>query len=102
VIDDLIAQHPFYRPATIPGGLYLGNPDNVHTFGVRAILAASEDLDEEVAYQMVKSVFENLENFKTLHPVFASLNAKDMTKVQDLAPLHPGAARYFKEKGLLD
>ena len=100
-IDKLIAVHPFYVRASIPGGMYNSNPQETKTFGVRALLGASADMDNDVAYEIVKAVFENLENFKTLHPVFASLDAKRMVVNEDIAPLHPGALKYFREKGLL-
>lgn len=102
VIEELIAKHPFYSHAIIPGGMYNGNPKDTKTFGVNAVLVASEDLSDEVAYEMVKSVFERLDDFKTLHPVFATLDAKRMITDADIAPIHPGALRYFREKGLID
>lgn len=100
-IDELLKTTPFYAHATIPGGMYVGNPQDVHTFGVRAVLVTTKDMDEDIVYRMVSAVFDNLDNFKTLHPVFATLNAKDMVPPQRVLPLHPGAERYFKEKGLL-
>lgn len=101
-IDKLIAEHPFYSYAVIPGGMYVGNPKDVRTFGVKAILVASKDLDDEEAYEIVKAVFDNLDNFKTLHPVFATLDAKHMVHDSDVAPFHPGALKYFREKSLID
>jgi TRAP transporter TAXI family solute receptor len=102
LVDALIKDHPFYTRAIIPGGMYAGNPKDVKTFGVRAVLAASADLDEDIVYQMVKALFDNLDNFKTLHPVFATLDAKHMVKDVDVVPLHPGALKYYREKGLVD
>jgi len=100
-IDRLIQDNPYYAHTVIPGGMYVGNPGDVHTFGVKAILAATDDVDSETAYQVVHDVFENLDNFKTLHPVFATLNPVSMVRdVGDVAPLHEGARRYFREKGL--
>jgi TRAP transporter TAXI family solute receptor len=101
-IDKLISEHPFYSHAIIPGGMYAGNSKDIHTFGVKAVVVASAALDEDVVYKIVKAVFDNLDNFKTLHPVFATLDAKAMAKDADVAPIHPGALRYFKEKGLVD
>ena len=46
-------------------------------------------------------VFDNLDNFKTLHPVFATLDAKQMTR-PGVVPFHPGAIKYFKEKDLME
>lgn len=101
-VDELVRSQPFYTLATIPGGMYAGNPQDTRTFGVRAVLATTEDLDEEAGYRVVSAVFENLENFKTLHPVFATLDAKRMVEAASFIPLHPGAERYFREKGWLN
>lgn len=101
-IDKMIAEHPYYAHAVIPGGMYVGNPKDVHTFGVRAEVVASANLDDASVYQVVKAVFENLDNFKTLHPVFATLDAKHMVPSGNLAPIHPGALKYYKEKGLIE
>lgn len=102
LINELIASHPFYTQAVIPGGLYRDNPKDTKTFGVEAVLIASEELSDEVVYEMVKSVFDRLDDFKTLHPVFATLNAKHMVHDTEITPIHPGALRYFREKGLVD
>jgi len=101
VVDELIAKHPFYAYSLIPGGMYSGNADDVRTFGVKATFVASSDVDEEIIYQVVKSVFDNFENFKTLHPVFSTLDPKELIKEGNSAPLHKGAEKYFKEKELL-
>jgi TRAP-type uncharacterized transport system substrate-binding protein len=50
-------------------------------------------------YIIVKAVFENIDEFKKLHPAFANLDPKNMIKDGLSAPLHEGAARYYKEKG---
>ena len=54
-----------------------------------------------MVYQLVKSVFENLDRFRKLHPAFADLKEEDMIKVGLTAPLHEGAERYYKERGWL-
>jgi TRAP transporter TAXI family solute receptor len=102
VINKLIADYPFYASATIPGGMYAHNNKDIQTFGVKAVLVASKDLDDSIVNLIVKSTFDNLDNFKTLHPVFASFEAKRMVKDTDIAPFHPGALKYFKEKRLID
>lgn len=98
-IEKLIKDNPFYARTVIPGGMYAGSPHDVSTFGVRATLITTEDLDEEIVYQVVKAVFDNFDNFKTLHPVFVNLNPEQMVSVGNTAPMHKGAIRYFKEKG---
>lgn len=101
MIDDLIANNPYYTPAIIPGGMYNGNPKPTKTFGVKAVLVASEDMSDAVAYEVTKAVFERLDDFKTLHPVFATLDAQHMVHDTEVAPFHPGAAKYFRERGFI-
>ena len=48
-----------------------------------------------------QAVFENLDDFRALHPAFANLDPQKMTMDALSAPLHPGAAKYYKEKGLM-
>ncbi len=100
-IDQLVEENSFYRKATIPGGMYRGNDSDVATFGVGATFVTSNDVPEDVVYVVVKAVFENLEDFRGLHPAFANLEAEQMVRDGLSAPLHPGAERYFREAGLL-
>ncbi|CPJ40127.1 cell surface protein [Bordetella pertussis] len=100
-VDKLVDKYPYYALATIPGGLYPNNPQDTKTYGVTATFVTSEDVPEQTVYLVVKAVFDNFEDFKKLHPAFANLKAADMVKNGLSAPLHPGAQKYFKEKGLL-
>lgn len=100
-VDQLIAEMPYYRPATIPGGMYQGNDKDVKTFGVAATFVASTDMTDETVYQITKSVFEDLNTFKKLHPAFGTLQKEEMIKDGLSAPLHNGAKRYYEEAGLL-
>ena len=100
-IKKLISDNPFYAVATIPGGMYAGSPHDVTTFGVRATFVSTDDVDEDIIYQVVKSVFDNFDNFRTLHPVFVSLDPAQMVKSGNTAPLHKGAERFYKEKGMI-
>ena len=68
---------------------------------MRATLVTTASLPEETAYQLVKSVFDNFEQFKRLHPAFAQLTKEEMITKGLSAPLHPGALRYYREVGLL-
>ena len=98
-VDKLIASFPYYAKATIPGGLYANNPNGATTFGVVASIVSSAKVSDDVVYTLVKSVFENFEEFKKLHPAFAHLDPKTMIKDGLSAPLHNGAVKYYKEKG---
>ena len=98
-IDKLVADNPYYAKATVPGGMYKGTPNDVTTFGVKATFVSSSDVPADTIYQVVKAVFDNFGRFKKLHPAFANLKETDMIKDGLSAPLHDGAARYYKERG---
>ncbi|MCF8107995.1 MAG: TAXI family TRAP transporter solute-binding subunit [Desulfohalobiaceae bacterium] len=100
-IEKLVDKYSYYRFATIPGGMYRGNPEDVTTFGVGATFVSSTDVPEEVIYNVVKAVFENFQTFKKLHPAFAVLKKEEMIKDGLTAPLHKGAEKYYKEAGLM-
>jgi TRAP transporter TAXI family solute receptor len=98
-VDKLIAEKPYYAKATIPGGLYPNNPDATITYGVLATVVTSAKTPPDVVYTVVKAVFDNFDEFKKLHPALANLDPKNMVSDGLSAPLHEGAARYYKEKG---
>ncbi len=100
VVDKLVGDNDYYDYAAIPGGMYRGNPNDTKTFGVKATFVASGKLPDNVVYQVVKAVFENFDSFRRLHPAFRHLDKRVMTSGALSAPLHPGALRYYKEKGL--
>ncbi|MEM0987294.1 MAG: TAXI family TRAP transporter solute-binding subunit [Pseudomonadota bacterium] len=97
-IEKLVADNPYYRSATIPAGMYGDNPD-IQTFGVGATFVTSADVPDEVVYTVVKAVFDNFDQFKALHPAFANLTEEEMISDSLSAPLHPGAVKYYKERG---
>jgi TRAP transporter TAXI family solute receptor len=100
-IDKLVAGAPYYAKATIPAGMYKGNAKGVATFGVKATFVSSTKTPAETIYQVVKAVFDDFAAFKKLHPAFGHLDPKRLVKDGNSAPLHEGAARYFKEKGMM-
>lgn len=100
-VDKLVRDHPYYAYATIPGALYANNPDPVRTYGVLATLVTSSKVPADIVYTITKATFDNLDEFKKLHPAFAHLDAANMVKDGLSAPLHEGAARYFRERGLM-
>ncbi|MEJ2691847.1 MAG: TAXI family TRAP transporter solute-binding subunit [Candidatus Thiodiazotropha sp.] len=99
-VETLVAAHPYYAVAQVPGGLYRGSDEATPTFGVKATLVTRAQVDESVVYELVKAVFENLDNFRQLHPAFEHLQAADMLKGNS-APFHPGAIKYYREAGLM-
>lgn len=100
-VNSLLKRHSYYAHAIIPGNMYIDNPHDIPTYGVKATIVSSAKVDDELVYLFVKSVFENFENFKITHPVLAHLKKEDMISNGLIAPLHEGAKRYYIEAGLL-
>ena len=100
-VNKLVAQHSYLAKATIAGGTYPNNPQATHTYGVLATFVTSAKTPPDTVYAVVKQVFDNFDDFKKLHPALAHLKPEEMVANGLTAPLHEGAARYFKEKGWL-
>jgi hypothetical protein len=101
-IEKLIKEKPYYAKATIPVKLYptAVNDADVETFGVKATLVTSAKVAEDVVYAVTKEVFENFDEFKTLHPAYENLTKQGMLEGLS-AEIHPGAMKYYKEAGLI-
>lgn len=101
-IDALVQRLSYYAKTEIPGGMYQGNPNPTPTFGVLATVVASSRVPEQVVYQFVRSVAEGFDEFRRLHPALANLSLEAMAREGNSAPMHPGALRYFRERGILN
>ncbi len=101
-IDEMVRELPYYAQSTIPAEFYPRalNQEDIRTVGVKATLVTSADVPENVVYAITREVFENLDEFKELHPAYRVLTRENM--LQGLsAPVHPGALRYYREAGLM-
>lgn len=100
-IDQLVAKWLYYAKAYIPISFYpmARNKENVETFGVKATFCTSADVPENVVYIITREFFNNLEDFKKLHPAYGVLTKHNMLEALS-APIHPGAMKYYKEAGL--
>ena len=98
-VDRIVKARPYYAAAQIPGNLYPANPQDTNSFGVRALLVTTSEMPSAEVYAMVKSVFENFQELRKLHPALDGLSHTAMINVAAIAPLHEGAARLYREKG---
>lgn len=89
-----------YIAATIPAGTYKGQDKDVPTVAVGNFLITGADVSEETAYQMTKQLFENLPDMVAAHKAATAISIEKALEGMPV-PLHPGAERYYKEKGLL-
>ena len=101
-VEALIEAAPFYSLTEVPVHHYPRsvNEEPVPSIGMLTTVVTSADVPEEIVHQVVKSVFENLDTLKEQHPALGGLTPEGMVR-GGIAPLHPGAERYFREAGLL-
>ena len=101
-LDKILKGHPYYAKAIIPKKFYPNatNKKDTISYGVKATIVTSADVPDDVVYAIVKTIFENLDEFKKLHPAFSLLTKESMLEGLS-APIHPGALKYYKEVGLI-
>ena len=95
----LLASCPWYASLTIPAGTYNGFDQDAVTITVKATLVAKASLSEDAAYKIVSTIFNNTQAIAGLHGKGAELSLSFATE-GIAVPFHPGAARYFAEKGI--
>lgn len=96
----LMEKYPFYTQFAVPADSYKGVTGDVKTVAVVATYIVSDKLSEDLVYNMTKALFENAQQIAAAHP-----KGKELDPAYSLASisvdLHPGAAKYYKEIGLL-
>ncbi len=100
-VEALLASHPEYTRAVIPAGLYPGHSVDIPTFGARATLVTTAAVPDDVVYEVARAVLERFDDFMRLNAAFAPLDPREIVRAANRAPLHPGAERYYRERGWL-
>jgi TRAP transporter TAXI family solute receptor len=95
----ILDQYPFYAAYELPADTYRGMEAPVPTISVWNVIICKSDLPADLIYQLVKVLFESNEYMKKIHPM-ARFTTPENTVKHSPIPLHPGAVRYLKEKGL--
>ncbi len=89
-----------YKPATMPADTFKNQPQAVQTVGFPTVLIASTSLPEPVAYTITKTICENKDALVRGHAALAAFEPEAAWKPEEVGiPLHPGAERYYREKG---
>ena len=99
VAETLMAECPFYTTYVVPAGTYEGQTEDVTTVTVKATMIVSTDASEEAVYALTAAIFDNAEAITSAHAKGAELSLENATTGMT-APFHPGAAKYFAEKGI--
>lgn len=98
-LEKIKKEVPFYYESSIPKGMYKGTDQEVPTYAFRQILVVRSDLSEDLVYKITKSVYENLEYLRGVSPAFKEIELN--TSIVGMSiPLHPGAEKYYNEKGV--
>ncbi|WP_113911523.1 TAXI family TRAP transporter solute-binding subunit [Roseovarius dicentrarchi] len=98
-IAKLQETQPYYANAVLAGGTYKGQDNDVETLAVRAIWATHADVSDEVVYAVTKALYENTETLGNVHPKGKEISL-DKALESVSVPLHPGAEKYYAEKGI--
>lgn len=100
MLDAIIEAHPYFVRSVIPAGTYRGIDRDVTALGDSNVMVAHASMPDDVAYLIVKTIYENAAALHNVHPVALQLVPEN--GIHSPIPLHPGAARYFREVGALD
>jgi hypothetical protein len=98
--DALMKKYPFFTKAVVPKGAYKGVDADIPTVAVMAILVARAEMEEGMAYQITKAIFDNLADIERAHAKGKELKLETALGGMSI-PLHPGAEKFFKEKGIV-
>lgn len=100
-LESILAQNQSYRHAVIPAGTYVGQEQDVDTFGVKCLLCVDESMSQQMVYRLTQEIWAAAEQLAGEHPALAVMTQKDFV-CQDLPiPLHGGARQFYEEQGVL-
>ena len=101
-VEALKAEYPWYAQSVIPAGTYAGQDEDVPTSAVKLTLFITADVDEETVYQMTKVFWENWDMLTETHAALKKADPKEACNDVAGVPIHEGAARYYREIGILE
>lgn len=96
-IDTILEKYPYYSPAILPANTYKGQTEDINTFQFWNMVVGHKDLPDDFVYELLTKVYDNVELFEEAH---ASAEIKHESILESLTPLHPGAVKYYEEKGI--
>jgi TRAP transporter TAXI family solute receptor len=91
---------PLFHAVSIPANSYAGQTTEVATAGLNNYFVTTSDAPDDIVYGITKAIFSNLTALHAAHPAASVISAENALSVQPIK-VHPGAARYFREAGLL-
>lgn len=98
----VMRRYPWYHPLTVPAGSYPGQQQDVRTVAVSNILVARAALPDDLAYRLVRTLYEGRAELVQAHPAAADMRVENALRgITGVVELHPGAERYLREVGVL-
>lgn len=99
--EAIVSELPFFYPTTVPASTYSFMTEDVETLGLNTILLGSTALSDEQVYAMLENIFANLEAVQAAHPSVADLTPESACSGDFAVPLHPGAVKFYQDKGVM-
>ncbi|SNZ21049.1 TAXI family TRAP transporter solute-binding subunit [Cohaesibacter gelatinilyticus] len=100
MVDEYLSKYGSgFEKVTLPVGLYQGQSKPVTSVGTKTFLFASDKMSDDTAYKVTSSIWNNLDRFQKTHALLQYIEAETAGRGM-LVPLHPGAAKFYKEKGI--
>ena len=104
VLKKLQAKYPNVTPFVFPAGTYKGIDKDVHTYVLPQMWLCRTDLPEDIVYKIIKAVYDNSEERNAIHPMAKKYTVENAFRGSKSVPVgyHPGAIKYYKERGIWD
>jgi uncharacterized protein len=99
-VDEFIKKYPYYEPATVKAGTYKDQAKDFTTMAYYGVFIANNQMSDKLAYDIVKSVFDHLDELGQIHTSFKDISLNNALKSIAI-PLHPGAEKFYRERGLI-
>lgn len=99
-IKKFIEKYPYYSPSVVKANTYRGQEADYTTFAYHGVIIVNKEMDEKLAYNIVKAIFEHKPELNPIHAKFKEITLDHATRGIQI-PLHPGAERYLREKGVI-
>lgn len=101
-VADLMKKfEPYFEPGVIPGGMYAGQDKDVSTVNLNVVLISTARVSPDTIYEISKAMFDQFPKLKEIHPVLSTAAPQTMIAQGEVIPFHEGAARYYREAGLI-
>ena len=100
-LDSILKENFFYYRDVIPAGTYAGQEEEIETFGIKCLLCVSSSMDEELVYELTSIFYEHSKELGKMHSSLSSMSNEGFMYEDIPITLHPGAKRYYEEKGFL-